>query len=67
MVSSAFGRHQFTLPKRCGRCGQPAIGLTMSEYDDKLICLHCKEEERKRPDYQSRVIRNMRAYTGRLA
>ena len=37
----------------CDRCKQPTKGTTiMSMYNTEIICMTCKAEETKRPDYK---------------
>jgi hypothetical protein len=41
----------------CGRCGQPlgrADARILSVYDHRPVCLDCKREEERRPDYEDR-------------
>lgn len=38
----------------------------MSMYDTSWICLGCKEEERKRPDYKLAEARDMEVYASKL-
>ena len=46
----------FFTQKTCDRChGSLEGGRIMSMYNDDCICLKCKEEERKRADYQAAV------------
>lgn len=40
----------------CDRCGNPTNNQTIqSMYNDEVICMNCKREEEKRPDYQEAV------------
>lgn len=44
---------KFFSQKNCDRCGGSLEqGRTMSMYNEDCICMKCKEEERKRPDYE---------------
>jgi hypothetical protein len=37
----------------CDRCGQPTNNLTMmSIFNQDVICMYCKEKEKKDPDYE---------------
>ena len=39
--------------ENCDRCGQKTNGVTiMSMYNEDIICMTCKENERKRADYK---------------
>lgn len=56
----------------CDRCGQPTNNVTiMSIFNEDVICLKCKEEEKKDPEYQlaveaekESIIRNDRNFKG---
>lgn len=37
--------------EECDRCGGLTLSTIMSMYSHELICMKCKEEERKRDDY----------------
>ena len=40
--------------ENCERCGQPTGGTTtMSIFNEDVICIPCKEEEKKDPDYEA--------------
>ena len=42
----------FFTKKTCDRCGGSlADGRIMSMFNEQTICMRCKDEERKRPDY----------------
>lgn len=42
--------------ENCDRCSKPTNGTTiMSMYNEDVICLDCKEEEKKREDYDKAV------------
>lgn len=46
----------FFTQKHCDRCkGSLEDGRTMSMYNTDCICMKCKDDERKRPDYWSAV------------
>ncbi len=36
----------------CDRCGQKASVTIMSKFDEDMICMPCKKEEKAHPDYQ---------------
>ena len=40
---------------RCDRCGAPLTVRILSMYNEDVICMECKEKERKRPDYREAV------------
>ena len=40
---------------RCDRCGAPLTVRIMSMFNEDVICMACKEKERKRPDYREAV------------
>ncbi|MBO4847301.1 MAG: gamma-glutamylcyclotransferase [Lachnospiraceae bacterium] len=47
---------KFFTQEKCDRCGKSLEeGRTMSMYNTDCICMKCKEEERKRPDYNRAV------------
>ena len=58
----------------CDRCGEPTNNITiMSAFNEDIICMKCKELEKKDPEYQMAVnteieaIRNgNRNYKGAL-
>ena len=40
----------------CDRCGKSTDGkTTMSVFNEDVICMNCKEEEKKDPDYDAAV------------
>lgn len=42
--------------ENCERCNQPTNGITiMSMFNEQIICLKCKEKEKKRGDYDKAV------------
>lgn len=44
---------RFFTQKNCDRCGSDLSGgRTMSMYNEDCICMKCKQEERKRLDYE---------------
>ena len=47
---------RFFTQEKCDRCGGSLEeGRTMSMYNTDCICMKCKAEERKRPDYNKAV------------
>ena len=40
---------------KCDRCGGPLTVRIMSMFNEDVICMDCKEKERKRPDYREAV------------
>jgi len=36
----------------CDRCGQKASITIMSKFNEDMICVPCKKEEKAHPDYQ---------------
>lgn len=53
------------IPERCQQCWQntPVI---MSMYDTRWICSDCKDAEKKRPDYDLAVAKDLRSLAGRM-
>lgn len=42
--------------EKCDRCGQPTNGITiMSMFNEQIICMECKGEEKRHPDYDKAV------------
>jgi len=50
----------------CAKCGATGVGMTMSMYNEDMICMACKAKEKKRPDYDQAVNRDLTEYAGRL-
>ncbi len=47
---------RFYTQKTCDRCGGSLEGgRIMSMFNEDCICMKCKAEEKKRPDYQKAV------------
>ena len=45
---------EFFTKRVCDRCGGSlAEGRIMSMFNEQTICMKCKDEERKRPDYEA--------------
>jgi len=51
---------------KCHRCKAAATAHIMSMYSTEWICMECKDEERKRPDYNLAEAKDLREYAGRL-
>jgi len=47
--------------ERCERCGNEAIARIMSMFNTEMICLDCKEAEKKDPRYEQAVKAEMEA------
>lgn len=46
----AFGMQR----DNCDRCGEPTGGTTtMSMFNQDVICMNCKDEEKKDPEYKA--------------
>lgn len=45
---------------QCARCGDHSQSHTMSQFNEDLICLPCKDIERKHPDYEKAFNAEMR-------
>ena len=42
---------------KCDRCGQSTTGTTiMSIFNEDVICMKCKEEEKNDPEYEAACI-----------
>ncbi len=39
----------------CQRCGKETICTIMSMFNTQMICLDCKDAEKKHPDYKAAV------------
>lgn len=51
-----MSQDMFFTVKRCQRCGKSLDGgRTMSMFNTQVICMECKEQEMRRPDYQKAV------------
>jgi hypothetical protein len=49
--------------EKCDRCGGPTNNsTTMSIFNTDVICMSCKEEERKDPEYKAASIAEEEAY-----
>lgn len=45
--------HPADFPDHCQRCGKkPIEAFTMSRFNTEIICMGCKEAEKKHPRYQ---------------
>ena len=48
--------------ENCDRCGRPTNGITiMSIFNEDVICMPCKELEKKDPDYKAASLAEMQA------
>ncbi len=47
--------------KRCGRCGCNTTEVSISFFDDELICNDCEKKERLHPKYELAVREMMAA------
>ena len=45
----------FFRKKVCDRCGAPLTVRIMSMFNEQVICMACKEKERRRTDYREAV------------
>lgn len=45
----------FFTKTHCDRCGAPLTVRIMSMFNEDVICMECKEKERKHPDYKKAV------------
>lgn len=51
---------------KCHRCKAAVTAHIMSMYSTEWICMECKDEERKRPDYSLAEARDLREYAWKL-
>ena len=49
----------------CHRCGKSSHAHIMSMYNHELLCMDCKQEETKRPDYQKAVDKDIEDFKKR--
>lgn len=58
LVFESFGMQR----DNCDRCGEPTGGITiMSVFNDDVICMKCKEEEKKDPEYSAASLAEVEA------
>jgi len=50
----------------CQRCCAKAGVYIMSMFNTELICMDCKDAEKKRPDYRAAEVQDLREYADRL-
>jgi recombinational DNA repair protein (RecF pathway) len=51
----------------CDRCSKPTNGSTiMSMFNDEVICMKCKDEEKNDPDYKLAEMRDLVEYYTKL-
>lgn len=43
--------------RNCQRCGNETIATIMSMFNTQMICMGCKDEEKKNPRYDEAVRR----------
>lgn len=56
----------FYTKDKCDRCGVSLdSGRIMSMYSDECICMKCKSEEMKRPDYEDAVKKDIEEHIGK--
>ena len=48
-------RDHFFDATNCDRCGAPLTARIQSMYNSQVICMECKDAERKRVDYRQAV------------
>jgi PHP family Zn ribbon phosphoesterase len=48
-------RNKAKMNMKCQRCGKETCATIMSMFNTEMICISCKEDEQKRPDYQDAV------------
>lgn len=53
-------------PAHCARCAAETQMMIMSMYNTDWICMDCKDEERKRPDYNEAVIKDLLELADRM-
>ena len=52
--------------KPCQRCGKDARCKIMSMYSEAMICMDCKDKEKKRLEREEVSAKDLREYAGRL-
>ncbi len=58
---------KFFSQKHCDRCGGSLEGgRIMSMFNEDCICMECKEQERKRPDYKQAVEKDTNEYLRKI-
>ena len=58
---------EFFMKKYCDRCGKDlSQGRIMSMFNEDCICMQCKEEETKRPDYMQAVEKDTNEYLRKI-
>ena len=50
----------------CFRCGKASVSSILSMFNEDLICVSCKEQERSAPGYRQAEVTDLRSYAGRL-
>lgn len=51
---------------RCQHCSRESFALIMSMFDESMICMSCKDAEKKRPDYKAAERKDLQEYASRL-
>lgn len=58
---------EFFMKKVCDRCSKDlSQGRIMSMFNEDCICMECKEQERKRPDYKQAVEKDTNEYLRKI-
>lgn len=58
---------EFFMKRYCDRCGKDlSQGRIMSMFNEDCICMQCKEEETKRPDYKQAVEKDTNEYLRKI-
>ena len=50
----------------CQRCGEETTATIMSMHSQAMICMDCKDEEKKQPGYKAAEAKDLREHAGRL-
>lgn len=50
----------------CQECGEETIATVMSMHSKAMICMGCKDKEKKQPGYKAAEAKDLREYAGRL-
>ena len=58
---------EFFMKRVCDRCGKELKnGRIMSMFNEDCICMECKEQERKRPDYKEALEKDTNEYLRKM-
>ena len=52
--------------RSCRQCDAENVPLIMSMFNENMICMGCKDAEKKRPDYKDAEAKDLNAYAERL-